>query len=265
MATNGHRDREHPRRWRIERAITGSKAPARRDAAPNDDSITAFNEALAEQYRALGGMRSSMANIFPRPATNMPTAAIGTSPARINRDAGRAQAGRRRRELHWDRARLTWPPPRPGAQAMTDEERQRFARRLRECNAEIEQLGGAATDCKPQRGKHTPTRLKFQPRPGAQAMTGEQRYHQSRRPETIARTIKGFCQAYGVGKTTAYELIGAGQLRAVKAGKRTLIDEESARVWYASLATEKPSAQSHKMSHKRSADFGDQQRPVADK
>lgn len=51
MATNGG---DHEVLAGIERAITGGKPPARRDAAPNDDSITAFNEALAEQYRALG-------------------------------------------------------------------------------------------------------------------------------------------------------------------------------------------------------------------
>jgi hypothetical protein len=54
MATNGQTG-DHEVLAGIERAITGGgKPPARRDAAPNDDSITAFNEALAEQYRALG-------------------------------------------------------------------------------------------------------------------------------------------------------------------------------------------------------------------
>lgn len=40
----------------VERAITGSRLAMQptRNAAPNDDSITAYNEALAEQYRALG-------------------------------------------------------------------------------------------------------------------------------------------------------------------------------------------------------------------
>ena len=53
MATNGQTEEALAG---IERAITGGgKPPAmRRDAEPNDDSITAFNEALAEQYRALG-------------------------------------------------------------------------------------------------------------------------------------------------------------------------------------------------------------------
>jgi hypothetical protein len=54
MATNGQASEQEALAG-IERAITGiGKAPARRDAAPNDDSISAFNEMLAEQYRALG-------------------------------------------------------------------------------------------------------------------------------------------------------------------------------------------------------------------
>ena len=54
MATNGQSSEQEALAG-IERAITGiGKAPARRDATPNDDSITAFNEMLAEQYRALG-------------------------------------------------------------------------------------------------------------------------------------------------------------------------------------------------------------------
>jgi len=52
MASNGQTG-DHEVLAGIERAITGGKPPARRDAAA-DDSITGFNEALAEQYRALG-------------------------------------------------------------------------------------------------------------------------------------------------------------------------------------------------------------------
>lgn len=37
-------------------------------------------------------------------------------------------------------------------------------------------------------------------------------------PLPVARTVKGFCAAYGVGKSLAYELMAAGVLRAVKAG-----------------------------------------------
>ena len=54
MATNGQTGDQDVLAG-IERAITGGgRPPARRDATPNDDSISAYNEALAEQYRALG-------------------------------------------------------------------------------------------------------------------------------------------------------------------------------------------------------------------
>ncbi len=54
---------------------------------------------------------------------------------------------------------------------------------------------------------------------------------------TVARTVKDFCAAYGVGVTTTYALIGAGKLRTVKVGRRTLIVEASAREWFESLST----------------------------
>ena len=49
--------------------------------------------------------------------------------------------------------------------------------------------------------------------------------------QIIARTIKEFCRAYGVGHTKAYELIAQGKVEARKAGRRTLITEASARKW----------------------------------
>jgi hypothetical protein len=48
-------------------------------------------------------------------------------------------------------------------------------------------------------------------------------------------SIRDFCDAYGVGRTRAYDLIAAGQLRAFKNGPRTMIDAESAEQWAASL------------------------------
>jgi excisionase family DNA binding protein len=53
--------------------------------------------------------------------------------------------------------------------------------------------------------------------------------------EPIARTVKDFCQAYGIGRSKTYELMSAGALTAVKAGTRTLILEESAKAWLDSL------------------------------
>jgi excisionase family DNA binding protein len=53
--------------------------------------------------------------------------------------------------------------------------------------------------------------------------------------EPIARTVKDFCRAYGIGKTLAYELIAEGRIVAVRAGRRTLILEASAKEWFSSL------------------------------
>ena len=48
-------------------------------------------------------------------------------------------------------------------------------------------------------------------------------------------TLDDFCQRYGVGRTRAYELIGASAITAVKVGRSTRITTESAERWLASL------------------------------
>jgi excisionase family DNA binding protein len=50
-----------------------------------------------------------------------------------------------------------------------------------------------------------------------------------------ALSVEDFCRAYSVGKTTAYEEISSGRLRAVKAGRRTLIPDQAAIDWLKSL------------------------------
>jgi excisionase family DNA binding protein len=49
-----------------------------------------------------------------------------------------------------------------------------------------------------------------------------------------AFSIPEFGRLYGVGRTTAYQEIATGQLRAVKAGRRTLITHDDAEAWRAS-------------------------------
>lgn len=53
--------------------------------------------------------------------------------------------------------------------------------------------------------------------------------------EPVAYPIPEFCTRYGCGRSTAYELIGAGKLLAKKIGRRTVIDAESASRWYAAI------------------------------
>ena len=50
-----------------------------------------------------------------------------------------------------------------------------------------------------------------------------------------ALSISQFCRLHSVGRTFTYEEIAAGRLRAVKAGRRTLIPCEAAEAWLASL------------------------------
>ena len=46
-----------------------------------------------------------------------------------------------------------------------------------------------------------------------------------------AFSITGFCEWSGVGRSKTYQEIGAGRLRAVKVGKRTLITGPAALRW----------------------------------
>jgi hypothetical protein len=46
-----------------------------------------------------------------------------------------------------------------------------------------------------------------------------------------AYSIKGLCRAYAVGRTTAYEQIKLGRLRARKLGRSTIILRADAEEW----------------------------------
>ena len=48
-------------------------------------------------------------------------------------------------------------------------------------------------------------------------------------------SIIEFCEWAGIGRSKTYEEIGAGRLRAIKAGKRTLIPVPVAQHWLDSL------------------------------
>ena len=50
-----------------------------------------------------------------------------------------------------------------------------------------------------------------------------------------AMSIEGFSKSYNIGRTITYELIKKKKLRAVKAGKRTLILRRDAEAWARSL------------------------------
>ena len=47
----------------------------------------------------------------------------------------------------------------------------------------------------------------------------------------VARTVKGFCQAYGISRASFYRLVDDGKLTVVKSGSRTLVRESDAQAW----------------------------------
>lgn len=54
-------------------------------------------------------------------------------------------------------------------------------------------------------------------------------------PSVRAFAISAFCARYSICRTKAYQEIAAGRLRAVKAGRKTLITVEAAEAWLAQL------------------------------
>ena len=58
---------------------------------------------------------------------------------------------------------------------------------------------------------------------------------QSSASKLRARSIDQFCQCFAVGRTTAYEQIKMGRLRARKVGKRTIITDDDAEEWLRNL------------------------------
>ncbi|BCH33020.1 hypothetical protein MesoLjLc_49500 [Mesorhizobium sp. L-8-10] len=58
----------------------------------------------------------------------------------------------------------------------------------------------------------------------------------------VAYSIDEFCEAYGVGRTLAYEEVAAGRLLTRKAGRRTLIRAVDAQAWLDGLPSGKDAA-----------------------
>jgi excisionase family DNA binding protein len=48
-------------------------------------------------------------------------------------------------------------------------------------------------------------------------------------------SISEFCARYGVGKTKVYQEIKEKRLRAKKCGKRTIVGDEDAEIWFQHL------------------------------
>lgn len=68
--------------------------------------------------------------------------------------------------------------------------------------------------------------------------------------EPIYITIRDWTALTGIGRGKTYDLLSSGTLRAVKAGKRTLIDMATGRAYLASLptATISPARQPKRMA-----------------
>jgi excisionase family DNA binding protein len=55
-----------------------------------------------------------------------------------------------------------------------------------------------------------------------------------------AMSVLEFCQRYGLGRTSAYQEIQAGRLRARKVGRRTIVTQDDAENWLRRLPAIEP-------------------------
>jgi excisionase family DNA binding protein len=73
---------------------------------------------------------------------------------------------------------------------------------------------------------------------GTRISETEQRRRARHRAESIqqrAMSVDDFCRRYRVGRTTTYQEIKEGRLRARKVGKRTIIGDDDAEEWFQRL------------------------------
>lgn len=77
-------------------------------------------------------------------------------------------------------------------------------------------------------------------------MTSATHSYPADKPYPAYAPIPEWCRISGMGRTKAYEAVGAGHLRAVKLGARTLIDIRHGLAWLDSL----PPAKNHAPSAK---------------
>ena len=54
-------------------------------------------------------------------------------------------------------------------------------------------------------------------------------------PPPRALSVKSFCRRYEIGRTKFYEMLKQGEIRVVKAGRRTLILADDLERWERSL------------------------------
>ena len=76
-------------------------------------------------------------------------------------------------------------------------------------------------------------------------------------PGKVYATLPQFCERYGAGRSTAYRLIGQQKIRAIKLGRRVLIEIASADAYFASLPAAPIQMDARDRRAARSAGTGD--------
>ncbi len=59
---------------------------------------------------------------------------------------------------------------------------------------------------------------------------------------SIFLTVSEACRRLKIGRTYFYKLIGSGEIRALKVGKKTLVTEEEIQRWISALPDYEPAS-----------------------
>lgn len=70
-------------------------------------------------------------------------------------------------------------------------------------------------------------------------------------------TVSEVCAQLKIGRTTFYKLVGSGQLRALKSGKKTLVEDDELKRWISLLPAYKARSSSNEVSFEEAREVSD--------
>jgi excisionase family DNA binding protein len=69
--------------------------------------------------------------------------------------------------------------------------------------------------------------------------------------EVRTMSVRGICERYSFGRTKLYALLGSGDITALKAGRKTLIDVASVEAWLTRQPCYEPRSKAEADAHRK--------------
>lgn len=69
--------------------------------------------------------------------------------------------------------------------------------------------------------------------------------------EVRTMSVRGICERYSLGRTKLYSLLGSGEIIALKAGRKTLIDVSSVEAWLTRQPCYEPRCRAEADAHRK--------------